>query len=127
MFQDLLLENLREKMGGVYGVNSIATLHTNPCEESFCGFNFKCALSKVDTLTAEAFKIIAQLKRGDVDVALLNKAKQQLLNQLEVSKQSNSYWVTLLRYYEVTLGGEVSDPLAVKQRNIENISIDEIK
>jgi zinc protease len=92
-YLDIVLnDEIREKLGGVYGISAGAVLLPHPLDgELTLSAYFVCDPKRAVELSGA---VIAQLERiagGNVDADVFGKAKQALIQEWEVSMQSNLY------------------------------------
>ncbi len=91
-----LREQLRQKMGDVYGVGARGTISHYPKEEYRFNINFGCAPEKVNDLIDATFKMIDSVKQfgaGDVNI---QKIKETFHRQREVDMKDNKFWLNAI-------------------------------
>jgi zinc protease len=106
-----LMENLREKKSGTYGVRSRGQLIKYPYEHYVQHISFQCAPDNADSLIQAALAEVENIKKFGVAAADLNKVKETQKNDLEVSLKDNTYWTNeltndLIDNNQITTGSE---------------------
>jgi len=91
-----LREQLRQKMGDVYGVGARGSLNHYPNEDYKFTIGFGCAPEKVNELIDATNKIIDSVKQfgaGDIN---LRKIKETMHRQREVDLKDNKFWLSAI-------------------------------
>jgi len=88
-----LREQLRQNMGGVYGVGARGSLTHYPYEGYKFGIYFGCAPEKVDTLVSATYKIIDSVKQFGAGDLNIRKIKETFHRQREVDLKDNKFWL----------------------------------
>lgn len=91
-----LMESLREKKSGVYGVRSNGRIAKYPYQNYIEQITFQCAPENVDILIQAALVEIDKIKKNGVETKDLNKVKETQKRELEVNLKSNVYWLNEL-------------------------------
>ncbi len=91
-----LMESLREKKSGVYGVRSSGRIAKYPYENYVEQISFQCAPENADSLIRAALLEIDKIKKNGVELKDLNKVKETQKRELEVNLKSNTYWLNEL-------------------------------
>jgi len=87
----LLLNEIREKLGGVYSISCGASVTSIPAGEYSLNAFFNCNPARVDELTAAVIDRITMLIRQPLNADTFAKAKEALIKQHENSMQRNLY------------------------------------
>jgi zinc protease len=87
-----LREQLREEMGGVYGVSARGNLARRPRQEYTFTVNFACAPDRIDALEAKVREEIAALQKDGIGEEYLEKIRQNQRRSHEVELKENGYW-----------------------------------
>ena len=88
-----MTEEIREKLGGTYGVSFWLSTEKNPKPEITMNISLGCDPERIDELTNAIFAILDEIiKNGPTEVDL-NKVKKQLCNQREVAIKENRNWI----------------------------------
>lgn len=99
-----LIEEVREKMSGVYGIGASAELERIPEGRFSLSVGFPCAPNRVDEISAAVEEVILQLREEGPSVEDLNKVKETFRQQTKIGLQQNSFWAsTLVRYHKEKL------------------------
>ena len=91
-----LVERIREKESGVYGVSARGSLKKVPRESYTFRINFPCGPDNARKLIASTMDEIDKLVKNGPSVEDLNKIKKELKVQLEEKQKDNDYWVNYL-------------------------------
>ena len=91
-----IIEELREKIQGIYTGGTNAGLQKHPYEGYTFVFQLPCGPEKVDTLLLAMNKEIADIKAHGPKEEDLNKVKQQWLETRKEAMKENSTWLQQL-------------------------------
>jgi zinc protease len=99
-----IIEELREKVQGIYGGGTFASLDKVP----YANYNFvlqlPCGPEKVDTLLKAVRKEFEMIASKGPDKSYLDKVKKQWLEEHKTSIKENNFWLNQLVEYK-TQGG----------------------
>jgi len=115
-----LMESLREKKSGVYGVRSSRRIVKYPYENYVEQISFQCAPQNVDSLIKAALVEIDRIKKSGVQLSDLNKVKETQKRELEVNLKSNSYWLNELA--DMVVYSSKADDGNESLKQIQNLS-----
>ncbi len=87
-----VIENLREKMGKIYGGGFRGAVAKEPYERYSIQLQLPCGPESVDTLLSAANIQINNLKNSGPEAKDLDKVKSQWLEKYRTSVKENSYW-----------------------------------
>jgi zinc protease len=87
-----IIENLREKMGAIYGGGIFGGLNKYPYSNYSLFLQLPCGPQNVDTLLKAAAKEIDDLKTKGPSQVDLDKVKKTWIEQYKVQIKDNSYW-----------------------------------
>ncbi|HKK77770.1 MAG TPA: insulinase family protein [Saprospiraceae bacterium] len=91
-------EQLREELGGVYGVRLNGTNSRIPDPKYRITISFNTDPGELDTLVQTAFRVIRELQSQGPEEKDVEKVKEtQIQSRLKAEKE-NSYWMAQLRY-----------------------------
>lgn len=93
-----LREQLREELGGVYGVSVNGFSTKRPYPYYRVGIRFNTDPSMVDTLIQTTYKVIKQLQENGPSDTDLQKVKETQIQSRIKAEQENSYWMSQLTY-----------------------------
>ncbi len=93
LFQIKLDENLREQLGGAYSPSTGGGCSRVPKQRYTIQVQFNSAPENVDKLSKTVFAIIDTLKNQPASMTDVNKVKEALIREREVSLKQNSYWL----------------------------------
>jgi zinc protease len=95
----LLVEDLRDRRSGVYGIGASAYVDTEPDELYNASISFVSDPERVDELVDAIFDLIAQLQTEGPSETLMTKATAQILRNHEEDLEDNFFWLDLLSAY----------------------------
>ncbi len=110
-----LREQLREEMGGTYGVSVNASPSRIPRQEYSFGIGFGAAPERMDSLAHEVFVQIDSLKRLGPSAKDLEKVKETQVRSYETNLKQNGYWLSQLAFCDQN-GEDPHNILAYRQR-----------
>lgn len=88
----VLTREIREKLGGVYGISASASLQPLPLDgELGMYISFGCDPNRVDELRVAVKAQLELVANGDIDADTFAKAVEALKKSYEVNLQSNNY------------------------------------
>lgn len=120
-----IIEELREKIGGIYSGGVSGSLNKYPYESYTIALQLPCGPENVDKLNTAAFAEIEKIKQNGPEQKDLDKVKKSLLEKHTVNMKDNGYWTGVLQgiYFSQ------NDPKRVLDYNsiIESVSIADIQ
>lgn len=99
-----LIENLREEIGGVYGVGANGSMGIQPVGNFSFSIAFPCSPDMVDRLIAAAWDEVRKIQEMGPSEEDLNKVKENRRIALEENLKRNNYWnaqLSAIRTYEL--------------------------
>ncbi len=99
-----LIENLREEIGGVYGVGAGGSMGIQPVGNFSFSIQFPCSPDMVDKLTEAAWKEVKKIQENGPSEDDLNKVKEKRKIAYEENLKRNNYWngqMSNVRTYEL--------------------------
>jgi zinc protease len=124
-----LVEEIREKLGGVYGITPSASLTPMPSGELALTVVFYCDPARTEELAAAVVAELSLIAQGMINSDTLTKSKEALKKNFEESMQNNSYIARNIAMYdqvlqiplpEVSAMPELYD--SVKAEDLQNLS-----
>jgi zinc protease len=101
--QDLLniryTEELREKLGGVYGAGVQVVLIREPYVEMRSLIQFVCDPKRAEELAKASLAVLEEVKTQGVSEANMNKVREQLKRSREEAQRTNNFWLNRLVSY----------------------------
>jgi zinc protease len=94
----LLIEQIREEAGGVYGISASASTVKRPYENYALSINFPCSPENSDTLSSAVFEVLKEIKHDGVDESVTQKVIEAQKREMEVKIKQNGYWMRALKY-----------------------------
>lgn len=94
LLQIKLDETLREQLGGAYSPSAGGGCSALPTPRFAFQVQFNSAPENVDKLSKSVFALIDSLKAQPPSEADVNKVKEGIIRQREVSLKQNAYWMT---------------------------------
>lgn len=89
-------EELREKLGGVYGTGTSVSLLREPRPELTALIQFSCDPMKAEDLLKAALGVLEEVKSKGVSEENLNKVREQLRRSREEALRTNAFWISSL-------------------------------
>ena len=93
------LEEVREKEGGTYGVQTVGQLSRYPKDEAILQVVFNTDPAKREKLMEIIMGELQRVTKEGPKEEHLAKVKEGILKQYAVSVKENSYWLTILNEY----------------------------
>ncbi len=120
-----LIEEIREKRSGVYGISARGSATKYPYEHYTISVGFPCAPKNVDTLTQAVYDEIKKLQANGPTAADLRKVKETLRREIETNLKENGYWLSSLE--EAYFNGEDLNEIVDYEAAIEELSVPKLK
>lgn len=95
----LLREQLREELGGTYGVSVSANPQHAPDERYTFSIGFTTDPDRVDELLDAVWDVIGKVKQEGPPEDELDKVKEQQRRGRETDLKTNPFWVSVLDFY----------------------------
>lgn len=95
----LLREELREELGGTYGVSVSANPQNAPEERYTFSIGFSTDPNRVDELTEAVWTVLNRVKEEGPPQAEVETVKQQQRRGRETDLKTNPFWVSVLDFY----------------------------
>ncbi len=92
-----IIEELREKIGGIYGGGIGGSVSKYPFESYTLALQLPCGPENVDKLVVAANAEIDKIKTNGPEQKDLDKVKKSILEKYTVSLKENRYWSSLLQ------------------------------
>lgn len=120
-----IIEELREKIGGIYGGGIYGAANKYPFENYTLMLQLPCGPENVDKLVAAANIEIEKIKNNGPELKDLDKVKKSLLEKYTVNLKENRHWSGLLQgiYFSE------NDPLRILnyEKLVTAVTIEDIK
>nr|WP_319401504.1 insulinase family protein [uncultured Carboxylicivirga sp.] len=94
-------EEIREKEGGTYGVSVRSSANRVPKQDAVVAISFDTAPEKYDELIPLIYAEIDKIIKNGVTAEDLSKTKLNFLKNRKEQKESNGYWMGILRSYYI--------------------------
>ena len=111
-----LIEDIREKIGGVYSIYSKTSLSPNNFGEDFLSISFSCDTNRVDEITKAVLKSINSLLQ-DIDQTKIDSVVKNYELSYDTELKENSFWVNYL-YQKATIGKDYKVPTPKEYKDI---------
>jgi zinc protease len=96
----ILINEIREKMSGVYGISAGIRLSKIPRNMYSAEISFPCAPENADAITKRVREILAELAKNGPSEADLAKVRETYRQQIKQALETNEFWHrTLTDYY----------------------------
>jgi zinc protease len=102
-----LIENLREEIGGVYGVGASGSMSIQPVGNFNFSIQFPCSPDMVDRLSEAALAEVKKIQENGPTEDDLNKVKEKRRIAYEENLKRNNFWnaqMSTVRNYELPWG-----------------------
>jgi zinc protease len=96
-----LMENIREKQGGVYSIRAYPYFSPYPTDNLSVSIQFVCDPGRVEELKKLVFDEIQKIKKEGVTPEDLASILNQIEHDDETSRETNDYWMKLVQEYLV--------------------------
>jgi zinc protease len=120
-----IIEELREKIQGIYSGGTSATLDKIPYGSFQFLFQLPCGPEKVDTLVYAMNAEIDKLKKEGPTQKDLDKVKQQWLEAYKTSLQENGTWLN--RILGNRFPGSDADRFLNYEKYVTNLTTEQVK
>ncbi|MGB3778128.1 MAG: insulinase family protein [Tunicatimonas sp.] len=120
-----LIEEIREKRSGVYGISARGSATKYPYEHYTISVGFPCAPENVDTLTQAVYDEIKKLQASGPTQADLQKVKETLRREIETNLKENGYWLRTLE--EAYFNGDDLNEIVDYEEAVNALSVTELK
>jgi zinc protease len=120
-----MTENIREKMGGTYGVYFTLTPTKVPVEKIEMEISLGCQPERVEDMTTEIWRTVDEIIENGPTQIDLDKAKEQLIRSFEIGVKENHYWTSWLK--NLYSQGTAILTLDEYKEKVNALTIDDIK
>jgi zinc protease len=90
----MLLDELREKIGGVYSVRAVANTSPENHGEDFLQIRFSTETGKAEMLANKVKEILTNMENGEIDQKALDSVVKNYNFNYEPMLKTNRYWTT---------------------------------
>jgi zinc protease len=120
-----LIEEIREKQSLVYSIGAYPSYEKLPTAKATMTVYYPCSPDNIEVATNGTLEIFRKMVKDGPSQANLDKAKQQLIKELETNLRENNYWLSVLKNY----GFEKIDyaEITKTQKMIESLTAEDIK
>jgi zinc protease len=119
-----LIENLREDIGGVYGVGANGSMGIQPVDNFSFSIGFPCSPDMVDQLIEAAWVEVKKIQENGPTEEDLNKVKEKRRIALEENLKRNNYWnsqLSAIRTYGLPWETILEARNSIEQMTIERV------
>lgn len=120
-----VIEELREKLGGIYGGGYYANVEKEPYENYTIGLRLPCGPENVDKLIAAADEVVNTIRKNGPEQKDLDKVKSQWHEQHRESIEKNSYWAGKMQ--NVLVWGRSKDHVLDYDAWIDKLTVKDIQ
>ena len=92
-----IIEDLREKIGGIYSGGINGTVQKYPYNSYIFGLQLPCGPENVDKLKKAAAEEIEKIKANGPEQKDLDKVKKSLIEKYTVNMKENNFWTGVLK------------------------------
>jgi len=120
-----LIEEIREKQSLVYSIGAYPSYEKLPTAKATMTVYYPCSPDNIEVATNGTLEIFRKMVKDGPSQTNLDKAKQQLIKELETNLRENNYWLSVLKNY----GFEKIDyaEITKTQKMIESLTAEDIK
>lgn len=97
-----LIEDIREKIGGVYSISSRTSLSPNNYGEDKMVISYSCDISRVDEIEKAVLQSLESLLYRDIDKEKINSVVKNYELSYNTEMKENSFWFNYL-YQKITV------------------------
>lgn len=97
-----LIEDIREKIGGVYSISSRTSLSPNNYGEDKMVISYSCDISRVDEIEKAVLQSLESLLYKDIDKKKINSVVKNYELSYNTEMKDNSFWFNYL-YQKITV------------------------
>lgn len=110
-----LIENIREKIGGVYSISSRVNLSPNNYGEDNLIISYSCDTLRIDEIKQAIFKTLEELLYKNIDSKKINSVVKNYELSYNTEVKENSFWFSYL-YQKITIKDyKISTPREFKE------------
>lgn len=120
-----LIENLREEIGGVYGVGASGSMSNQPVGQLSFSIAFPCSPDMVEKLTAAAWAEVKKIQEVGPTKEDLDKVKEKRRIAYQENLKRNNYWngqIAAARQYDFPF-----ESLLEAEKSIEAVSQERVQ
>ena len=88
----ILLEEIREKEGGTYGISATGDVYSAPAPGIMLQIDYQTSPDKYEHLNKRVEEIVADFAKNGTTDEVLNKGKEYLLKKYSENQRENKYW-----------------------------------
>ncbi len=96
LMQLRLTEELREEEGASYSPSAFSYSPRLFKDYGYIGVSLELSPSEIDVMTEKVEEIAAEFRAGQFDAELFERAIKPILENIETSLESNSYWMNVI-------------------------------
>lgn len=97
-----LIENIREKIGGVYSIGSYTTLSPNNYGEDRMIISYSCDISRIDEIKKAVFTTLNSLLYKDIEQEKINSVVKNYELSYNTQVKENDFWSSYI-YNQITV------------------------
>lgn len=119
-----LIENLREDIGGVYGVGASGSMGIQPVDNFSFSIAFPCSPDMVDQLIEAAWEEVRKIQENGPTEEDLDKVKEKRRIALEENLKRNNYWnsqLSAIRTYGLPWETILEARNSIEQMSVERV------
>ena len=93
VLNEMLLENIRENISGVYSIFSYAIIENDPKQQVAIHISFGCSPERVDEIVEAISEQVMLLINNSFEDKYLHTFKETYKQRMEVATKTNKYWL----------------------------------
>lgn len=118
-----LLEEIREKEGGTYGIQAVGELASFPKQEIYMQIAYQTNPERYEYLNNRVHEILNEFAANGPDQENIDKVKEYLLKKYKENLRENQYWSSSLSQYLLNGVDTMTDYEAV----LNSVTVDDVK
>lgn len=111
----LLIEEIREKIGGVYTISAYSDLEYLNYGENYLQISFSTDTKRTDEIVSEVKKVISDIQKGEFPKNKISDIQKNYELNFETAIKTNSFWNSFLNKKKFILDYEFYTPMVYNE------------
>jgi zinc protease len=124
ILSDMLRENVREKISGVYFITASATVESEPFQQVAINISLGCSPDRVEEIITEIRYQINSLKNNDFPDKYIETYKESIRQRIERNTSTNRYWLDQIE--NMVMQNFTADDIINRSDTINNLTKNDI-
>lgn len=121
--ETVLLEEIREKEAGTYGISANGSISTFPQKGAYMNISYKTDPDRYEYLNGRIREIVADFTKNGPREEDLTKAKEYMSKTYKENQRENSYFASIISEY-ITSGIDVDTDY---EKTLQSITVDDVR